>query len=264
MALSISKAWDETKAILIRDGRLIGAVGLALFVLPGLVLALVTPDSPPRTLPPAGPWMIVALVVGFLSLVGQLAVIRLAMGPQLTVAEAIRHGVRQFPSYFGAVLIWLLPIWVVGYFLVGQIVADPENPRPAVALGLLGLTAVLAYFLVRFVVNAAVASAEGIGPLAILRRGWELTAGHWWKLFAFVFSFGIGVLALLFAVENVTGIFAKLTFGGVERGTVGALLVALASQLVNAAAYSTFFVMLARIYIQLSGRGAVGVPKSGI
>ena len=266
MALSISKAWDETKAILVRDGRLIGAVALALFVLPGLVLDLTYPDTPPATFPKPGPWMAVALAVMVISLSGQLAMIRLAMGPQLTVAEAIRHGVSRFLSYFGAVLIWLLPLATIGYALSNQVLANPDNPQPAAALGLLVLTAVLAYFTVRFSLNAAVASAESASPLVILRRSWALTAGHWWKLFGFVFLFGVAVLALLIAVEAVIGIFAKLALGGMEQGTVGGLLVALVSQLVSAAAYSTFFVMLARIYVQLAGKGAgavVGVPNSG-
>jgi hypothetical protein len=38
--LSISKAWEETKAIITRDGRLFVAVALALFVLPGIILAV--------------------------------------------------------------------------------------------------------------------------------------------------------------------------------------------------------------------------------
>jgi hypothetical protein len=197
-------------------------------------------------------------------LAGQLALIRLAMGPQLTVAEAILHGARRFPSYFGAVLIWLLPLATVGFALSSQVLANPDNPQPAAALGLIVLTVVFAYLSVRFALNAAVASAEHASPLAILRRSWGLTAGHWWKLFAFVFLFGVAVLALLIAVEAVIGIIAKLALGGMEQGTVGGLLVALVSQLVSAAAYSAFFVMLARIYVQLAGKGAaVGVPSSG-
>ena len=266
MALSISKAWDETKAILVRDGRLIGAVALALFVLPGLILDLSYPDTPPATFPKPGLWVAVALAVMVVSLSGQLAMIRLAMGPQLTVAEAIRHGVSRFLSYLGAVLIWLLPLATIGYALSNQVLANPDNPQPAAALGLLVLTAVFAYFSVRFSLNAAVASAESASPLVILRRSWALTAGHWWRLFGFVFLFGVAVLALLIAVEAIIGIFAKLALGGMEQGTVGGLLVALVSQLVSAVAYSTFFVMLARIYVQLAGKGAgavVGVPNSG-
>jgi len=264
MALSISKAWDETKAIAARDGRLIGAVALALFVLPGLILDLVTPETTPGTFPKVGPWVAVALVGGIISLAGQLAIIRLAMGPQLTVGEAILHGVRRLPSYFGAALIWLLPLVVIGYTLVNQVLANPENPNPTATLGLLVLTPVFAYFSVKFSLNAAVGSAEVASPLAILRRSWELTAGHWWKLFGFVVLFGAGVLALVVAVETVSGVLAKLALSSTDRGTVGGLLVALIGQVVSAAASSTFFVMLARIYLQLAGKGAsVGVPNSG-
>ena len=263
MALSISKAWDETKAIAARDGRLIGAVALALFVLPGLILDLVAPEASPGAFPKLGPWVAVALAGGIISLAGQLAIIRLAMGPQLTVGEAILHGVRRLPSYFGAALVWLLPLVVIGYVLVNQIMANRENPNPAATLGLLVLTPVFTYLSVKFCLNAAVGSAEAASPLAILRRSWELTAGHWWKLFGFVILFGAGVLALLFAVESVTGILAKLALGSTEQGTVGGLLVALISQLVSAAVSSTFFVMLARIYLQLAGVGLASVPKSG-
>ena len=87
--LSISQAWDESRAVLARDGKLIGAVALALFVLPGIVLDLFMPEAPAGQFPPAGPWMAVAAVAILMSLVGQLAIIRLAMGPHLTVGEAI-------------------------------------------------------------------------------------------------------------------------------------------------------------------------------
>ena len=42
--VSISRAWDETKAIFSRDGRLLVAVALALFVLPVVIVGLVMPD----------------------------------------------------------------------------------------------------------------------------------------------------------------------------------------------------------------------------
>ena len=44
--LSISRAWDETKAIFARDGRLLVAVALALVVLPMVVLGLAVPSDP--------------------------------------------------------------------------------------------------------------------------------------------------------------------------------------------------------------------------
>ena len=47
--LSISAAWDETKAILVREGRLLATVALALIVLPQTVFAVIgAPIGPER------------------------------------------------------------------------------------------------------------------------------------------------------------------------------------------------------------------------
>ena len=263
-ALSISKAWDETKAITARDGRLIAAVALALFVFPGVVLDLSMPEPISGKLPPPGPWIAIAAVVILISLAGQLAVIRLAMGPQLTVGEAIRDGIRRLPFFVGAAFLWSLPFVLVGSILAIQLAGKPDNPSPAVSVALLALTAVMVFFWVRFILIPPVASAEKIGPFGILRRSWDLTGGHWWHLFGFLMLFAVAVITLLLAVEAVTGIVARLLLGQPGPWTVGGLLVALVSQLLSAAAYSVFFVMLARIYVQLSGhRSATGAEKSG-
>ena len=90
--LSISKAWDETRETLKRDGGLLVTIALALMVLPGIVRELVTPAAPAGQLPKVGYWVIVAVIALIIALAGQLAVIRLAIGSRLTVGEAIGHG----------------------------------------------------------------------------------------------------------------------------------------------------------------------------
>ncbi len=58
--------------------------------------------------------MLVALIAVLISLVGQLSIIRLAMGPHVSVGEAIAHGGRRFLSYAGAVLVWTVPFMLIG------------------------------------------------------------------------------------------------------------------------------------------------------
>jgi hypothetical protein len=262
--LSISKPWDETKDIIARDGKLLVAVALALFVLPGVVLDLSVPPAPSGELPPPGPWIAIACVAILISLVGQLAVIRLAMGPHLTVREAIGHGARRLLPYVGAVIIWLLPFTLVGYFLYEAGAGDPQHPSPAAALGFLITSCVALFLAVRLILSSPVASSEAVGPVAILARSWAATRGNWWRLFGFMLLYGIGTLALIVAVQSVFGIIARLLLGGLGPWTVGGLLVALVGQLISAAASSVFFVMLARIYVQLAGRESpAGVPSSG-
>lgn len=262
--LSISQAWDESRAVLSRDGKLIGTVALALFVLPGIILDLVMPEAPAGQFPPAGPWMAVALVAILVSLVGQLAIIRLAMGPHLTVGDAINHGGRRLLSYLGAVLIWIVPLSLAIGALFATAGPDPERPSPAAALGLIIVGLIGVFLAVRFLMMSAVASAEGRGPLAILRRSWELSGGNWWRLFAFLVTFAIGAIVLLWAVGSVTGVVAQLAFGSIARMTAGGLIVIIVSQVISALISLTFFVMLARLYTQRGQAAAQpSVPSSG-
>jgi hypothetical protein len=252
--LSISKAWDETREVLRRDGKLLGAVALALLVLPGAISDLVTPPAPPGQLPEPGAWIIVAVVALLIGLVGQLAIVRLAIGSRLTVGQAIAHGARRAPVYIAATLIWIIPFALLFGLLIAG--AGATSPGAAVAVIVILLTVLLIFLFVRLLLASPVATAEPVGPIGILRRSWELTQGSWWRLFGFVLLFLIAVLFLVLAIGSLVGVIVSLVFGSPEPQSVGALVIALAIQIVAASVSVVFFVMLARIYLQLSGRAA--------
>ena len=259
-ALSISRAWDETKRVIARDGSLLTTIALALFVLPGVISETVTPASEPGKLPPFGYWTVLTVIALMIALTGQLSVIRLAMGSRLTVGEAIRHGAVRAPPYLAATFMWLLPFVLVA-FLLGQRITG-ESPSAGAAAALLVLLLLLVLVAVRMIMSSAVASAESVGPVGILRRSWELTRGHWWRLFAFFVAFFIGVLVAASVAAMLITILVKLIFGSVEPMTVGALLVALVTQIASAVVSVLLMVMLARIYAQLAGAEA-SVPSTG-
>lgn len=263
--LSLSQAWDEARVILASDGRLFVAVALALFVLPGLILNVSMPEMPPGELPPPGPWLAVAAVAIVVSLVGQLAVIRLAIGPHVAVGTAIMHGLRRLLSYVAAVLLWAVPILAIGSVLVAILKLQGEYPSVAVAFALILLTLIGVFLGVRLMLASAVASAENDGPVQILRRSWDLSAGNWWRLFVFLLLFAVGALCFIWAVEAVFGVLATLISPQHGPLTVGGLLVSVVTQIVSATISVIFFVMLARIYIQRSGGTDVqpSVPSSG-
>ena len=261
--LSISKAWDETREVVARDGKLLGTIALALLVLPGIVSDLVTPAAPEGRFPPPGAWMIVAAAAILIGLAGQLSIIWLAMGSRATVGEAIRHGLQRAPSYIAATFIWVLPFACLIYLLMRG--ATPEAPSPASGLGLLILMPFLFFFLVRLLLSAPVAAAETGGPVQILKRSWQLTSGNWWRLFGFLMLLVIAGAILVLAVGAVAGIVARLLFGEIEPMTLGELLVSLVTQLVGAVFTSLLVIMLARLYVQASASGAAesSVPSSG-
>lgn len=263
--LSISKAWDETRAIMARDGGLLITIALALFVLPGAISEMVTPEAPAGEFPPLGYWTAVAVVALLIALVGQLAVIRLGTGSRATVGEAIADGARRAPGYFLASLMWLLPFLLVGAVLLGFIARDPENVSPPTAMGLLLLVCVMLFFAIRMLMTSAVASTESANPLAIVRRSWDLTRGHWLRLFGFFLVFLFGAIVVVAAVGSIVGIVAELALGGVEPMTVGALVVSLVTQMVSAAVSVLLMLMISRIYVQLAGDrpAEATVPTSG-
>jgi hypothetical protein len=102
--------------------------------------------------------------------------------------------------------------------------------------------------------SSPVASLEDVGPIAILRRSWTLTAGHWWPLFGFLLVFVIGAGVLLLAVGAAIGSVVVLLMGPIHPLSASALIIALVQSLVSAAVTTLFAVMLTRIYLQLTDR----------
>jgi hypothetical protein len=269
--LSISAAWEETKAILARDGRLLTTVALALVALPSAVNSFLARGAIDGN---AAQWLdLVALLASVIALAGQLALIRLALGPSITVGGAIVHGFRRLPIYFLAVMVLLLALFIVaiplGLLLVALGVPISAKQVPAsgpVVLVTLIFAGIAIFLGVRFLLSSSVASAEEVGPIAILKRSWELTAGHFWRLFGFLLAVVVAAVVLLIAVGSALGVAISLSLGSIQPLSTGALILALIQALVSAAVTTLFAVMLARIYVQLAGRGEAqpSVPSSGI
>ena len=264
-ALSISSAWDETKALLARDGRLFASVALALIVLPAAVMGVVDPRVAQGDSAPV--WFnLLIFVVSLISLAGQLALIRLALGPSITVGGAIAHGFRRLPIYFLAlvlltfgIVIVLLPFIFAAAGLGMNVEGGAEAAAvtgPIVFLVIVIAIAILV-FMTRFMVAMPVASTERAGPLTILKRSWALTTGHWAKLFGFLIVFSIAAVVVLLAVNVVLGSLTALLFDARGPMTLGALVESLLSAIVTGALSVLFTLMLARVYVQLSGRDTV-------
>jgi glycerophosphoryl diester phosphodiesterase family protein len=259
--LSLSRAWDETRDILARDGRLYVSVALALVVLPSVINALLNPKGMGDT--HAELWVsLVSLVASLITLAGQLGLIRLALGPSITVGGAISHGFRRLPVYFVGALLIVLALLVIampfGVALSAMGVplkaGAPLPATPPVLIAGLLYFAVICFIGVRMLLAAPVASAEQVGPIALLKRSWALTDGHFWQLFGFLLLFLIAATVVLIGVGAAIGVVVRLFLGPLQPMSVSALVVGLIQALLSAAFTTVLAVMLARMYVQLSGR----------
>jgi len=268
--LSISKAWEETKGIAARDGRLIASVALALILLPQAVAGLIMP--PPllsgEQAPAWGP--LLSLVVAGIGVIGQVAIARLALGPAASVGESISHGVSRAGPAVLALLTFAIPLSVV---LVGllMVIVGPEalqafgggKPVPGLLGPILLVLLIAIAVATRFQMIVPAAAGESGGPLKLLRRSWELTSGHYWRLLAFILIVLTLAIVLLLASVLLGGILGRVAFGEVKPLTIGALVVGLISGAAQAALTALVSVMLARIYAQLAGKSRSSVPSSG-
>jgi hypothetical protein len=271
--LSISLAWEQTMSCLAADGRLLATVAAALVALPLVVTGVLMPEGFSATDVDRLWSGLLLLVVGLLLLVAQLALVRLALSPSVSVGEALAHSVRRLPSYL---LAWV--VIGIGFFIVvtvgaaaliasGVQVSDQQIPAsPATWAVMIALIAVYCVIWVRVIAMAApIASAESLGAIALIRRSWDLTAGNFWRLLGFALLFFVGGVIAVWAVAAVTALLVRVLFGAPDPLSVSALILAIVNAVANAAVVTVLTVMLARIYVQLSGRGLidVSVPSSG-
>jgi hypothetical protein len=194
----------------------------------------------------------------------------------VTVAEAIGHGARRMLIYLVAAILIVVVLFLIAIpfvFVLAAIgvpltrtSASTFEGSPGLSVAALLYFAVFCFIGVKMVMSAPVATAEPVGPIATLRRSWDLTKGHWWKLFGFLALFFIGAMVVLYAVGLAIGAVVSLALGPVQPMSTSALVMALIHSLINAALTALLAVMLARIYVQLAGRAEVeaSVPKTGI
>jgi hypothetical protein len=253
--LSISRAWDEAKAIMAREGHLLAAVALALVVLPQLILAVVGVPMGMQANPASQIVYIAAVLLGF---VAQIALNRLAIGPSVRVADAITQGfTRVLPVFLVlAVVMVMLGIIVVLIAVVlsaagvGMLPAAGKQPPAALLIILILLTAAATAI---FQLVFPIAAAETGNPIRLFTRSWQLGRGHYLRLLAFIMTVFVtlGIVAAL--TQLGVGSVILLLLGRPTPGSLSALLVGIVAGLIQAGFTVVVAVMQARIYVQIAG-----------
>ncbi len=259
-SLSIGRAWDEAKAALSANRKLIVPIALGLVLLPAVIVSMIEPRVAPGEQPPPGAWMLVALVMVIVMLVGELAIVLLVNGWRGSVGEAISKAARRTPTFILAALSLAVPVVLVfsvllalsgvGASATGQI--DWTNFSGMGWLVLLGCVLALFFIAIRLLPLIAVVACEQIRPFAALKRSFALTSGHFWRLLGFLLLLMIAFLVVAATVGAVVGGLVTLLLGPPDPWSLALLLIALAGGLVQAGFVMVYTAMLARIYAQLA------------
>jgi len=264
--LSLSLAWDETKAIIGRDGNLLGTVALALVVLPQAIFGAYFAEGTQVTAVAQAAGLIVILI----GLAAQLALNRLAIGPSTTVGAAIGRGVARVWASLAAFLIVILVMSFI-FLPIAMLLVSVGVLEEAAITGSMPPPQLVGIFVIYFIFVFAVfqlivpvSAAEHGGPLHILARSWKLGIGQYWRMFVFLMFVLIGLVVVWLTGQLLAGIFASLALGEPREGSLSLALLSLVVAAAQGAYTMVSSVMLARIYAQVGGGTAqASVPKSG-
>jgi hypothetical protein len=241
-------------------------VALGLIVLPAAVANFFVPLLVPGEAARSGPWIVIVLAAFVVFFVGFLSLTRLATTESEQIGKAIAHaGVRAI-AFIAAVVILFVGIVLVAAMLAAYSAADPVKAQEVAIGAVLILILILSPVLGRIALTAPVAASEAGGPFRIIARSWALTRGHTLRLLG-AFLLAIFALVILeIAVGFASLMIAVLVFGPVDSLSASKLFIALAIGILRGIEVTLVAVMLARIYVQLSGRevASVSAPRSGI
>lgn len=258
--LSIGDVWVQSAAFLRAEGRLVAPIALALLAIPGaLLMMIMPPDSKgaPTTMadqPPPGPWLLGALLLLGVMLVGQLAISRLAIGWDGSVGSALKLSARRFLTLLGANMLLVVIVFVP---LLIVLTLFSLGGKAGEALGWVVIAIPLLMVFIRASLSLPIAVNETDGPLATLRRSFAISRGSSWRLLGFAAVFAMGAVVLAGAVSAVTGLVLVALVGAPEPWSVALALMALVAGVAQAAILSVWTVMLSRIYLSLTSGSAV-------
>ena len=274
--LSIGRAWDETRDRIARDGKLHVMVAAALIALPLILSLLVAPRQEGQEMTDTG--MMMTLIIMPFTQIGGLALISLFLSPGQSVGEAIRRGIGKFLPALGAMILWILPLGVVGYLLFsnmveiapgvlddGQITADEFDQVDVNGGAILGgflFSIVALYLTIRMMLTNAVAVAGSSNPVEILKGSWAMTKGNVWRLLAFLLLMVVAMLVLLSVANIMFLLIAKLVGGEIAPFSLSALIVALGTAIVQAGFAIVFAGVVARLYAQAAAVPTASVPPT--
>lgn len=259
MNFDMNRTWSQAVALVRANLQLLAVVAGVFLLLPALAFYLFNPDllqlfvagrtveQIDASIAAMAPRLLAfGLVVFVGQMIGQAALVALVGRHRPTVGEAIGLGARALPSLVGALIVFFLGMYAVGlmFSLLMALVALLFGAALVTGGALTGLISIAVlvvqlYLMVRCMLALPVIVLEHQrNPWKALVRSWRLTAGHAWRILAFVVLLGVAyfVIALLVMfVLGAIGLIAGADPSGQAIGTGSVLGFAAVASVMGAA-----------------------------
>jgi hypothetical protein len=177
--------------------------------------------------------------IGALSLVGSAAV----YGDALEVEGIVRRALDRALEAIGAVVLTFLILLVapVAVGIAGVVIglaAGAEAGFGAFVVLTVLLLPVVLYVFVRLSLAVPIVMREGVGPIAALRRSWELVRGAWWWVFGVGAIVGLGAGVINGIASTIASLGSSNFVLAAVGSTVGAAISGSAFGVVDGVLYA--------------------------
>ncbi len=259
MSISMSAIWDESAALIRRESHLLVPVALATVGIGSVISGLTQPETPAAGLGAIGAF---GFVIGnILSLIGNLAMMALALMPGMSVGESLRLAVARMPKMFGivalfliALIVMMIPIVIILKFSGAPISANmtaEELPAMAILLVLI-VGAVLLYASARLVTLSAAMVDRNPPVIEAIKSSFVATRGIAAKIVGVVLLFFVVTLVVSGAAASISGILFGMLGKAVGAPLLGKGLTVLVTGMVSALLSIVSTVFAAMLYRKLS------------
>lgn len=265
---TIQAVWDDSVAFMRRERALLVPLALATLGLGNMVIELAQDMSTGGNPSPTDMALSLLVLPAILwLLVGQLAIITLALRTNCSVGEALRHGAARVG--INLLIGLLLGLALTLPFLPPIVALAPYAQQIAAkdythihlplwaSLWCLGLAALLLFISTRLFVLAAVTLERRGNPVVLIQQSFALTRGVFWKLLLFTIGLAIFTLILQGAVAASFGLAAALLGKLIGSPLTGKILESIAQSVLMAALGCVQSVFVAKAYQRLSGTNSL-------
>lgn len=272
--VTMSAVWDRTTEFLSDNIGAVATIAALTWFVPGALQGALEPVQAAAEPGLKLGLSILFLAIALLSLLGQTAVIALALDPAIGSRGAFATGAARFPAMVGVSIVLMIlalilvmpPVLLLAAAGVDFTAMSPgwaSNLSPAtlliVSLYGLALLPVFVWLFARLSVVSGVVVGERAGVGAI-RRGWTLTKGLAARIAgAVILLVVVGGVAVL-AAETVFGSVFRIAFGNAGTVNAATVLTAIVVSLVSTALGVILTAFLAKLYLATRARAEAAVP----
>ena len=259
MSISMSAIWDESAALIRRESHLLVPVALATVGIGSVISGLTQPETPAAGLGAMGA---LGFILGnVMGLIGNLALMALALMPGMSVGESLRLAIARMPKMLGivalfliALIVMMIPIVIILKLSGAPISANmTAEELPAMAiLSVLIVGAVLLYASARLVTLSAAVVDRNPPVIEAIKSSFAATRGIAAKIVGVVLLFFVVTLVVSGAAASITGILFGMLGKAVGAPLLGKGLTVLVTGMVSALLSIVSTVFAAMLYRKLS------------